>query len=147
MPKLDGCLLVYFDDFFDTGGSVVSNLEDIANLKRGQPAYVFAAMPHGLLYKNAHKIIKAMGINLIASTSNPTRRTKPQIEGLPITWYDAAPYFFEEMRRGIREGIPPEKLFTPKNYPTWSVHDLYKIVQAPANLEPYHPDFSLHALM
>jgi phosphoribosylpyrophosphate synthetase len=143
----DNTILFIPDDMGDTFGTLYKSLKVLVDSKQGMPEYVIAAFPHALINKTAPKIIDALDINLIASTSNPTRRTKPEISELPIFWYDPVNYFFEAIEKCIRKGKTLEEVFTPKNYPLWHVQGLYEIAQGPREIRKFTPDLSAEAFL
>lgn len=142
LESLQGSVLFIPDDMADTCGSLFRTMETIEKADLGKPDYVIAALPHALLNEAAHKIIKSLGINLIASTSNPTRRTKPHITELPIFWYNPVDYFHQAIEKCIKKDQTTEEVFNPSNYPLNTAQQLYTIEQEPPQLIKYKGDFN-----
>lgn len=143
VESIEGAVIFIADDKADTLGTIHGALKYLVEREqKGVPAYVFAALPHTLIYKRGHDVVDHLGINIIGSTSNPTRRTKPHIAGLPIFWYDPVNYLFEAIQRCIREGKKPGEVFTPQNYPLFTTARLYSLVKEPATLRRFETKFS-----
>ena len=148
-------VFVPVDDIADTLSSIYWALLAVHASGRGDPEYVVANLPHALLYKNAPKIVDSLGINLISSTSLPTRRTKEEIKPLPITWYDPTNFFMRAIRGCIGNGQTLDEVFERDYHSLGYVKELYNLVlpepgtqkQGLLELRKFTPDFSARPLM